>query len=70
MPPSNQKGLIWGPWQTQECGRAVETTAVLMGLLEFHIGELFEGVGVRGLWFVVSGRRLTRLHTETVSSAF
>lgn len=37
MQPSNQKGLIWGRWQAQECGRAVETTAALA---EFHTGEL------------------------------
>lgn len=54
MQPSNQKGLIWGRWQTQECGRAVETTAALIGLVEFHTGELW-GVWTSGLWFVVSG---------------
>lgn len=57
MQPSNQKGLIWGRWQAQECGRrAVETTAALTGLVEFLTGEL-RGAGTSALWFVVSSWR-------------
>lgn len=41
MRPNNQMGLMWGRRQAQECGRrAVETTAALIELVEFHTVEL------------------------------
>lgn len=65
MQASNQKGLIWGRWRAQECGRAVETTAALMGLAEFHTGEL-RGAGTSGLRFCcVWSERGDAAHTLT-----